>query len=45
MKLLPWWILVYWYKGPAITIHSTKTGKIIFTLFQFKINQDLIRSK
>ena len=41
MKILPWWILVYWHKGPAITIHDRVNGKIVFTLFRGKINENL----
>jgi hypothetical protein len=43
MKLLPWWILLYWYKGPAITIHNRQNGRIVFTLFRGRINEGLIK--
>lgn len=41
--MLPWWIIVYWHKGPAITVHNRTTGKIIFTLLEWKINEFLIK--
>jgi hypothetical protein len=43
VKLLPWWLIIYWFKGPAITIHDRHTGKIVFTLFRGKINENLVK--
>lgn len=42
MKLLPWYILPYWYKGPALTIHNPRNGKVVVSWMSYYFVKHLL---